>query len=190
MVSLIFFFTGLIIGLILGVLSTLLFFRNKKTPSPEVTKESDKNNICETIDPRIRETRELIDIVKKRQNLECYCNPKILKGIKLLSKEPDWERQIDDETLNILSDLNKRRKEYIKSQKKKSANNSVKIDKKHSHVSNSQKVWECTPQEYEQALQNGTIPEDVKIEIVEDPENYHGSWISIDENGEVEEYME
>ena len=144
MSALVFLFTGIVIGSIIGVLSTLLFTKNKQPVESEIEPVAEIK-LVENIDPRIIEARELINIVKSGQKIECYCNPKILKGIKLLANEPEWEKQIDDETLNILSNINIKRKEFIKSKKQNSnIKTEIKIDKENSHVSDK------NPADYEQ----------------------------------------
>ena len=144
MTSLLFLVTGIVIGFIIGVLSTLLFTKNKQPVKNKVELVTVSKSV-ENVDPRIIETRELINIVKSGQKIECYCNPKILKGIKLLANEPNWEQQIDDETLNILSDINIKRKKFVEAQKLNSGTkNGIRIDKENSHVSDK------TPDDYEQ----------------------------------------
>lgn len=185
---LVFLFTGIVIGFIIGVLSTLLFTKNKQPVKTEIEPVAEIKPV-ENIDPRIIETRELINIVKNGQKIECYCNPKILKGIKLLASEPEWEKQIDDETLNILSGINIKRKEFIKSKKQNSnIKTEIKINKENSHVKN--KVWEGTEQEYIEASENGLIDEFTTVDIIEDESDYHGSWLVHNDDGSVEEYMD
>lgn len=190
---LVFFFVGVVFGLIIGTLSTLLVVKKTKTNIKQTIKEEvkeEKNIINEQTDSRIAEVRELINLIESGRKLQCNCNAQLLKGIKLLAQEANWEDQIDEETLNILSQLMKRHKEHLKYRSDNDSKIAMTIDKKNSHVSNKVVTWELTPKEYEQLLQNGGVPDNVEVEIVEDEEDYQGSWITIDQNGEIEEYME
>lgn len=181
MLSVLFFFIGLVIGLIIGILGTILFVKSKKTSVMELKEESEINcNAIKMIDSRIVEARELVNLVKKGQSIGCYCNSAILKGIKLLAKEPDWEEQIDDETLNILVDLNQKRKKISKSINA----TVVKVDKKNSHVSNNEYI-EFEDYQYEDENDNENTSSDItylynqedgSFDIYEDYQKDISSW--------------
>ena len=189
MTSLLFLLTGIVIGIVIGVLGMLAFAKRKPVIFEKTEGKLAEVQEIEPVDSRILEVRELLSLVKNNKKIEYYINPKVLKGLKMLSNEPNWEQQIDDETLNILSDINIKRKKFVETQKLNSGTKKgIKIDKENSHVKN--KVWEGTEQEYIEASENGLIDEFTTVDIIEDESDYHGSWLVHNDDGSVEEYMD
>ena len=130
----------LIIGIlciILGFLSGYFFNRITKNIQQFLKRENDEKKGTQNSieDKKLINARELIDDLKKGKNVVGKNNKQLLKGLKMIAKEPDWENKIDSATLEILSNLNIKRK-LIEKNKIASGNNTVKIDKKHSHVRN------------------------------------------------------
>lgn len=124
----IFFVIGLSLGLLLGL--SIFRFKLKKQQQKSSDLIVDKN-----IDPRIINAKEIIDLVRKGDTAFLRNNKELLTGLQMIAKEPNWEKQIDDATLNILSDLNIKRKQ-IEKKNKSSKVHIAKIDKKNSHVHN------------------------------------------------------
>ncbi len=130
----------LIIGILCIILSFLSgYFFNRITKNiqqflkREYDDKKDTQNFIE--DKKLINARELIDDLKKGKNVVGKNNKQLLKGLKMIAKEPDWENKIDSATLEILSNLNIKRK-LIEKNKIVSGDNTVKIDKKHSHIRN------------------------------------------------------
>ena len=126
--SWIFFVVGLSLGLLLGLSISCFKLKKQQQKSNDLIVE--KN-----IDPRIINAKEIIDLVKRGNTGFLKNNKKLLTGLKMIAKEPNWENQIDDATLNILSDLNIKRKQ-IEKNNKSSKLHIAKIDKKNSHIHN------------------------------------------------------
>lgn len=141
---------GFGLGLLLGIL--ISSFKLKRQD-----KESTNLNIHENIDSRIINAKEIIDLVKKGDTGFLKNNKKLLTGLKMIAKEPNWEKQIDDATLNILSDLNIKRKQ-IEKNNKSSKTHIAKIDKKNSHVRNEPvELVEYVTESYWYNLEDGSF---------------------------------
>ena len=126
----------------------------------------------------------LINYVKTHDSLPIRVSSSILYGLKEIAKSQNWQAEIDDFTLENLNKIYDRLQRALKP-----SNKTVQQVGEAGNMEEP-KYWEGTQKEYEEALENGLIDENTKVNILIDEENYHGSWIEQKADGSVEEYME
>lgn len=147
-------------------------------------KYSDKNNILSK-SGKFYKAICLIEEVKTTGKLPFKVSRAVLHSLTIISQTPNWVEQLDDESLQNLNRIYDKWQNYLKS---------AKIDTVHSigeTVNMDQpKYWEGTEEEYFNALEQGIINENTKVNIIIDEKNYHGSWITRNADGSMEEYME
>lgn len=133
---------------------------------------------------RLYKATSLIEEIKLKGKLPFKLSPAVLHSLTIISQTPDWENQLDDESLQNLNRIYDKWQRHIKAVQAQvqSAGEAVNMEVP--------KYWEGTEEEYFNALEQGIIDENTNVNIITDDKNYHGSWISIDTDGQMEEYME
>lgn len=126
----------------------------------------------------------LIEEIKTNGTLPIKISPAVLHSLTIISKTPNWEQQLDDESLDNLNRIYERWQRYVRGSNKEILHMEVAGNMEQP------KYWEGTEEEYFKALEEGVIDEDTKVNIIIDEKNYRGSWITRNPDGSVEEYME
>lgn len=126
----------------------------------------------------------LINYVKTHDNLPIRVSTSVLWSLKEIAKSPNWQKEIDDFTLENLNKIYDKLQRSLKPAKRtvQKVGKAFNMDEP--------KYWEGTQEEYEKALEAGVIDENTEVNIIIDGANYHGSWIEQKADGSVEEYME
>lgn len=172
--SLIAFFSGIIITIIFQK-----YVEIKIKRSPKQVNKKTKN-----MNPKINCINEMLWEIKKNGNLSINLSGAVLMSLKEISKINNWEEKIDNETMENLYKIYERWQRHLNNKPQKA----VKVAAAGGF--HKQKYWEGTLTEYKEAVENGLIDDFTDVEILEDDENYHGSYLSIDSDGQIEEYME
>ena len=149
------------------------FFVGKSINKSDAVVQSD------ITDNRIMAIKEMLAAVKKNKSLSLSLNKSVLKALIEIANTPNWESQINEETIVNLYDIYKR---WINA---KSSETDA-ITTKESGGFNYTKYWEGTWEEYLQARNAGDIDDQTKVVIL----TKTGSVLTMDENGEIEEFME
>ena len=147
-------------------------FKKKETP-------------IEEIPIHLQNIKALLDYVKQYKKLPIRIPKDVLNSLIVITNTSEWYNQLDQETTKNLNKIYDKWQAHIKT---KTNTQAIKVGKAEGFER--PKYWEGTWEEYERACQNNEIDNNTKVEIIEDENNYKGSWVSIDENGEIEEYME
>lgn len=144
-------------------------------------KKEDKNK---QIPPELQNIAKLLEEVKNTGTLPCHLKPDVLENLKIIANTENWHLMLQGEIINNLNRI------YDKWQRNlQSANDKIHYTGKSGGFA-LRKYWVGTQKEYDIAYACGVIDDNTDVEIIEDEENYHGSWISINANGEIEEYMD
>ena len=143
-------------------------------------KKEEENNI---IPSELQNIAKLLEEVKNTGTLPCRISSDILENLKIIANTPNWHLMLKGE---IITNLNKIYDKWQNSLTVK--NNNTREIQKTSTAGNFErrKYWEGTIEEYEEDLKNGLIDENTDVEIIK----YTGSYIAMNNNGEIEEYME
>lgn len=144
-----------------------------------------KKKKADDLPEELKNISDLLEYIKKYKRLPINLSREVLNALVVIAETPDWDKQLDEETITNLNKVYTKWQQHINTKQNKSA---VKVAKAEGFER--PKYWEGTWAEYEKACENNEIDENTKVEIIEDDKNYHGSWLSIDENGEIEEYMD
>ena len=130
-------------------------------------------------DCRIDKINEMLKAIKKNKTLHISVSKSVLAGLKELANTPDWNKNIDAETLDNLYKI------YLKWQNSLSQPEpEIKTGKAEGF--NYTSYWEGTWEEYLEARKNGEVDDQTRICIYKKT----GSKIAMDDNGEITEYME
>lgn len=126
----------------------------------------------------------LINEIKINGKLPCEISPAVLHSLTIISKTPNWEEQLDDESLQNLNRIYDKWQRFLRANKASTSHAGEAINME------IPKYWEGTEEEYIIALEQGIIDENTKVEIITDDKDYHGSWITRNADGSVTEYMD
>lgn len=144
-------------------------------------KEEIKTN---EIPPELQNIAKLLEEVKNTGTLPCHLKSDVLENLKIIANTENWHLMLQGD---IIKNLNKIYDKWQRSLQPKS--NKIHYTGKSGGFA-LKKYWSGTQKEYERDYACGIIDDNTDVEIIEDEENYHGSWISINANGEIEEYMD
>lgn len=135
-------------------------------------------------DDRLYKATCLINEIKSKGDLPFKVSPAVLHSLTVISQTSNWQQQLDEESLQNLNRIYDKWQRHIKAKKAniQRAGEAVNME--------APKYWEGTEEEYFNALEEGIIDENTKVNIIIDEKNYHGSWITRNADGSMEEYME
>lgn len=136
------------------------------------------------IPKNLQNIESLLNYVKVHKKLPIKISKDILNSLIIIANTPEWYKQLDQETINNLNKIYDKWQTHINTKQDKAA---LKVGKAEGFER--PKIWEGTWEEYKQACENNEIDENTKVYVYEDDKDYHGTYIEIDENGEMEEYM-
>lgn len=114
-------------------------------------------------DPRINAISKMFSCLKKEGTIKANISKEVLESVKIIANEKKWEEKIDEESIDNLYTI------YKMWQK-----NTLRI------TATTGKIGKCSNFTKE--------PEDLEETIPE--EEYRGSWIVLDSDGQMEEYMD
>lgn len=144
-----------------------------------------KNEEIIEIPKHLQNISVLLEYVKKYKKLPIKISKEVLNSLIIIANTPNWYNQLDEETLKNLNTIYDKWQIHLNTQHNEKV---LKVGKAEGF--DRSKIWEGTFEEYKKACENNEIDENTKVYIYEDDENYHGSYIELDENGEIQEYME
>ena len=130
-------------------------------------------------DPRIRDIKRMLNEVKVKRGLTISINKSVMNALIEIANTPNWEEQIDNETIKNLHNI------YIKWHNSQNQSNKV-IGVAQAEGFNNKKYWKGTIEDYNKAVANNEIDENTEVNIIE----YTGSIIAMDSDGQIEEYMD
>ena len=149
--------------------------------------DSTENNYT---DIRVFFIKKMFNELSKKGKLPFYLNPDILYSLKQIASVEDWDKQVDNETIENLYTIYKQWEDYLISSQKALDED---IAKNNSKIQKS-KEWYGTWEQYKEAVAKNEIDEFTHVIIDNNIEENQSTeppvWIEIDENGEIEEYME
>lgn len=151
------------------------------SPMKQIKESSKEENKLNSSD-RLYKATCLINEIKLKGKLPCELSPTVLHSLTIIAKTPEWEKQLDDESIKNLNRI------YDKWQRNVKASRVNTVQ----HVGaagnmEEPKYWEGTEEEYFNALEEGIIDEDTIITIIADDKDYKGSWITRNADGSAEE---
>lgn len=174
--------------IICSIISFLLGFVFAKFIKIEISikKNASKQSIAykKTSNPKINCINQMLSEINKNGQLSINLSGAVLMSLKEISKTPDWDKKLDNETIENLYQI------YQRWQRHNKGNNTKAVKISSAGGFHKKKYWEGTLEEYKEALRLGLIDEYTDVEIFEDDKNYRGAWLSIDNDGQVEEYMD
>lgn len=173
-----------LLGLIIGILSTLLYFKKDK-PVLDISKKIKPKNIVKSKYPNIE---MLLNEIRNTGTLPIEIKPIVMRSLVTIANTPDWETKLDKESIKNLNKIYEKWQGHLKSTKSQTQ----KVGK--SMNMEAPKYWEGTLKEYEAALSAGVIDDNTVIEIIDEygdkDSSYHGSWLTHNDDGSVEEFMD
>lgn len=130
------------------------------SPMKQIKESSKEENKLNSSD-RLYKATCLINEIKLKGKLPCELSPAVLHSLTIIAKTPEWEKQLDDESIKNLNRIYDKWQRHVKA----SRVNTVQ------HVGaagnmDEPKYWEGTEEEYFNALEEGIIDEDTKVEII------------------------
>lgn len=155
------------------------FFKKKKEAPQKIVTTYD--------DSRIMPIMEMFNEILGKGSLPIQISYEVLDSLKKIASVPEWYKQVDEETLSNLYTIYKKWQSYKLNKKNQPKEKEI---KKTSTIHKA-KEWRGTWEEYKEAISKNEIDEftHVTIETVRNPDQ-PVVWLEMDENGEVEEYME
>lgn len=176
-----------IVSFALGCLTTYLI---SKYISIEVKiKKADiKHKVF--MDCRLQKIQTMLEEIKRCGTIPVKIPKAAEKSLMLIAQTKDWDKQIDEETIRTLNKIYNAWQMHIESEKKTKMGRGAKTGDMQGYK---KPKWEGTYKEYLQAVPDGKITPDTEITITDEDENiedYHGSWITMNDDGSIEEYME
>lgn len=183
-----FYFLGILSGIIISFIFIKLrqyqfkIVVDKKKPQKtnSITKILKKESIP-TFETKKDRVKYFLEQIKNGVTYTGILSPVVLNNLKVIANTPNWESQLDEETLNNLDAI------FVKVSKDRTHNNKIKVGE--SSGFDAPEIWEGTMEEYEIAKEQGIIKENTIVYIYEDENNYRGSYIGINDDGSIEEYM-
>lgn len=152
-----------------GIFCTLLWQRIKEP----------KEKIAISENPKIKSIKSMLKEVKTAGKLSINLSAPVLMSLKEIAKTPDWDKKIDSETIENLYKI------YLRWNRQAKSNENI-VGVSSAEGFNKNKYWEGTYEEYKQDMEKGLIDANTTVKIIE----YTGSVITMDEEGQMEEYME
>ena len=171
------FLIGLMLGFFINNFIKFPFLKKRKQECIELQQEFPAGSKLYCINI-------LLEKIRNKEQLPIKISPILKRSLDTIAKSKDWDKKLDEETLNNLYSLYVRCKRHIDA---KPTNTTVEIGA--SGGFEPPEVWEGTEKEYEEALAAGQIKENMIINIIYDENNYHGSYLTLKEDGSIEEYM-
>ena len=175
-----------LVGFILGLFFNLLFNVKYSAINNKILEKQDKNSVSSTKnieDPKLQKAKILLDTIRKNGKLPIRLNPQVIKGLKVIANSNNWENEIDSETLNNIIKIYNTWQAAIKS-----ANDKKVIKGLKGFGFEKPDIWEGTFEEYQKAIDNGIINENTKAYIIDN--SAPKQWITYNDDGSVEEWME
>ena len=133
---------------------------------------------------KIENLDDLLNEIKLNNPLPAPLPDKIYSALKVIANTPDWKKQLDKETKKNLETI------FFKWQKQLNKTNADLSTTSAAYGFKRPEYWEGTAEEYEIALQQGLINKNTIVNIIESDKDYKGSWISVYEGGQIEEWMD
>lgn len=123
------------------------------SPMKQIKESSKEENKLNSSD-RLYKATCLINEIKLKGKLPCELSPAVLHSLTIIAKTPEWEKQLDDESIKNLNRIYDKWQRHVKA----SRVNTVQ------HVGaagnmEEPKYWEGTEEEYFNALEEGIIDE-------------------------------
>lgn len=141
-------------------------------------KKKDKININE-IPPELQNIAKLLEEVKNTGTLPFKIDSDILENLKIIANTPNWHLMLHGEIINNLNKI------YAKWQNVTNVSeNVVGVSQIGGFEYND--YWQGTYDQYKKAKENKKINKNTKVNIIE----YTGIILVMDEDGQMEEYME
>ena len=168
------FAIALLLGFYLGN-RTGLYKKNNKPTTENISAVAEKP----INDPRIRDIKRMLNEVKVKRGLTISINKSVMNALIEIANTPNWEKQIDNETIKNLHNI------YIKWYNSQNQSNKV-IGVAQAEGFNNKKYWKGTIEDYNKAVANNEIDENTEVNIIE----YTGSIIAMDSDGQIDEYMD
>ena len=150
---------------------------DKKITLKDYTYSKDiKKDLTNIVDKKFYKAKILLTEIKRKGKLPIDLSPAILYSLTTIANTPNWDTQLDDESLHNLNRIYEKWQQHIKVGRAKAqvvgtAENMQQQD-----------YWEGTEEEYLQALEDGLIDENTKVRIYES-----NGWLVQNADGTVEE---
>lgn len=166
-------------GIILGIILSLQYFKYKSSPKVQKEPEIQEKHTFEK-DSQLYNISLLLEEVKNNKKLPIHISQDVLKSMIIIANTDNWHTQLDKLTLDNLETFFHRWQNHINKSKKPQV-----IDVESSYGFDKKELWEGTAEEYEKALQDGKITDNMDVHIIE----YTGEYLSMNNDGEYKEEM-
>lgn len=177
------FLCGLILGIIIHKYVRIsLKVPNKSSQekfSDDINNDKLINNSKFAEGSKLYYIDKLLEKIRNKEDLPIEVTPVIMRSLKTIATTPDWDKKLDEESVDNLYRIYNRCVQHIKAEQSKS----------YSTVSKAEgfevpEEWEGTQEEYEKALAAGIIKDNTHVTV------YTGTYLERQSDGSVEEYMD
>lgn len=154
---------SILIGIVCFVAGMLFMYTFQNLVKIEI---SVKKKPTKRLNPKTLAVARMLDYLRKNKTLEIRLDKDVLESIRAIAHTKEWYKKIDAESLDSLYKIYLRWHSAVNPKGTQTA--------KLGHGENLAIADEPYIDDYED----------------EDEEEYHGEWLTMDENGQIEDYME
>lgn len=167
-------------GIILTILFTNFIYIKISIKGKQFKNIKTRTRQKQYINPKIKCIYSMLQEIQSSGSLPINLSGAVLMSLKEIGKTPNWEQKLDNETIDNLYIIYQRWQKHLKGTTEQT------VKTKNAGGFDIIKYWEGTIEEYEKALEDGVIDDNTKVSIIEDT----GEFVAMDEDGQIEEYME